>query len=142
VTGDITAVEPTGVDPGEQAYQAALGMLKEGRYKEAAAAFSQFPQQYPDSNYRSNAQYWLGEAHYMQHDFSAAAQAFQVLVEQYPESDKISNAILKQGLSYYELAQWEQAKTKLQEVMTRYPASTVSRLAEEHLKKMKREGHI
>jgi tol-pal system protein YbgF len=137
------AAEPTPtVDPGEQAYQRALGMLKEGRYNEAVAAFSQLLQQYPDSSYRPNAQYWLGEAHYMLRDFSAAAESFKTLVEQYPASPKVSNALLKQGLSYYELEQWEQAKTKLQEVMTRYPASTASRLAEERLEKMKREGHI
>jgi tol-pal system protein YbgF len=139
---DTSAEEPTTVDPGEQAYQTALGMLKEGHYKEAATAFSQFPQQYPDSGYRPNAQYWLGEAYYMLHDFSAAVEAFQVLVNQYPGSPKVSNAMLKQGLSYYELEQWEQAKNKLHEVVTGYPDSTASRLAEEHLEKMKREGHI
>lgn len=141
VTKNISA-EPTIVDSGEQAYQTALGMLKEGHYKEAATAFSQFLQQYPDSSYRANAQYWLGETYYMLHDFSAAVEAFQALVDQYPESPKISSAMLKQGLSYYELEQWEQAKARLHEVVTRYPDSTASRLAEEHLEKMKREGHI
>ncbi|ADE13395.1 tol-pal system protein YbgF [Nitrosococcus halophilus Nc 4] len=128
-------------DSGEPAYQAALKLLKEGRYEEAMAAFRQFPQQYPESRYRPNAQYWLGESYYMLRDFSAAAQAFQALAEQYPESAKVPDAMLKQGLAYYELEQWEQAKAQLQEVMARYPASTVSRLAEDRLEKMKREGH-
>ncbi|WP_206054897.1 tol-pal system protein YbgF [Nitrosococcus wardiae] len=142
-SGEMTeagAVEPV-PDSGEQAYQAALKLLKEGRYEEAIAAFRQFPQQYPESRYRPNAQYWLGEAYYMLQDFSAAAEALQALVEQYPESAKVPDAMLKQGLAYYELEQWEQAKAQLQEVMARYPASTVSRLAEERLEKMKREGH-
>lgn len=129
------------VDSGEQAYQAALGLLKEGRYEEAIAVFEQFPQEYPDSRYRSNAQYWLGEARYMLGDFNAAADAFQVLVEQYPESAKVPDAMLKQGLAYYELSQWEQAKAQFQAVMTRYPTSTASRLAEERFEKMKRENY-
>lgn len=78
----------------------------------------------------------------MLRDFSAAAEAFQALVKQYPESAKVPNAMLKQGLSYYELKQWDQAKTTLKEVVARYPNSTVSRLAEAHLEKMKREGRI
>lgn len=135
-------IAATVIDPGEHAYQADLEMLKAGRYQQAITAFSQFPQQYPDSRYRSNAQYWLGEAHYMLRDFSAAAEAFQALVKQYPESAKVPNAMLKQGLSYYELKQWDQAKTTLKEVVARYPNSTVSRLAEAHLEKMKREGRI
>lgn len=137
---EATSGEPA-ADSGEQAYHAALGLVKEGHYEEAIAAFRQFPQQYPDSRYRPNTQYWQGEVHYMLRDFSAAAEAFQALIEQYPESAKIPDAMLKQGLAYYELEQWEQAEARLQEVMTRYPASTVSRLAEERLEKMKREGH-
>ncbi|KFI24009.1 tol-pal system protein YbgF [Nitrosococcus oceani] len=129
------------IDSGKQVYQAALELLKEGRYEEAIAAFNQFPRQYPDSRYRPNAQYWLGEARYMLGDFNAAVGAFQALVEQYPESAKVPDAMLKQGLAYYELAQWEQAKAQFQAVMTRYPASTASRLAEERFEKMKREGH-
>ncbi|ADJ27114.1 tol-pal system protein YbgF [Nitrosococcus watsonii C-113] len=139
-TADEVAEEVL-VDSGEQAYQVALGLLKEGHYEEAIAAFDQFLQQYPDSRYRPNAQYWLGEARYMLGDFNDAVGTFQALVEQYPESAKVPDAMLKQGLAYYELAQWEQAKAQFQAVMTRYPASTASRLAEERLEKMKREDH-
>lgn len=130
------------VDPGEKAYQAAFELLKERRYREAITAFSQFLQQYPNSGYRADVQYWLGETHYVLRDSSVAAAAFQALIEQYPESTKIPDALLKQGLIYYELEQWEQARAKFQEAIARLPDSTVSRLAEEHLDKMKREGHI
>lgn len=130
------------VDPGEKAYRAAFELLKERRYREAITAFSQFLQQYPESSYRADVQYWLGETYYVLRDSSAAAAAFQSLIEQYPKSTKIPDALLKQGLIYYELEQWEQARVKFQEAIARLPDSTVSRLAEEHLDRMKREGHI
>jgi tol-pal system protein YbgF len=138
-------VEPSAAsaaDSGEESYQAALGLLKEGRYGDAVSAFRQFLQHYPDSHYRPNAQYWQGEALYVLGDFKAAAVVFQALAKEYPASPKVPDAMLKQGLAYYELEQWEQAKIQLQEVVARFPASTVSRLAEEHLEKMKRKGHI
>jgi tol-pal system protein YbgF len=138
----VESITAKATDSGEETYQAALGLLKEGRYRDAVSAFRQFLQQYPDSRYRANAQYWQGEALYVLRDFKAAATAFQTLAKEYPESPKVPDAMLKQGLAYYELEQWEQAKVQLQEVVTRFPASTVSRLAEEHLEKMKRKGHI
>lgn len=138
---EASSAEPADADPDTQAYQTALGTLKKGQYKEAATAFSLFLQEYPDSSYRDNAQYWLGETYYMLHDFSAAVEAFQSLINRYPESPKIPGAMLKQGLSYYELEQWEQAKAKFHEVLTHYPDSTASHMAEEYLEKMKREGH-
>lgn len=129
-------------DPGEKAYQAALELLRESRYKKAMTALNQFLQQYPNSRYRANAQYWLAETQYVLRDFEAAAMAFQTLTEQYPKSAKVPDAMLKQGLAYYELKQWGKAKAKFQEVIARFPDSTVSRLAEEHLDKMRRESHI
>ncbi len=142
-TGDITTTTAfVAADPGEKAYQAALELLKERRYKKAITAFNQFLQQYPSSRYRPSAQYWLAETQYVLRNFEAAARTFQALAEQYPESARVPDAMLKQGLAYYELKQWEQAKAKFQEVIARFPDSTVSRLAGERLDKMKRESHI
>lgn len=143
--GDEGATAETGliaIDLSGNAYQAAIGLLQERRYQEAIAAFNQFLQQYPDSSYQADAQYWLGETYYVLGDFGAAATAFHTLAEQHPESTKAPDAMLKQGLAYYELEQWEQAKAKFQETITRFPDSTAGRLAEERLDKMKREGHI
>src|SRR4051794_37397985 len=46
-------------------YQAAFDLLKDGKYPEAAAAFKQFLTTFSTSQLADNAQYWLGEAHYV-----------------------------------------------------------------------------
>ncbi|HSN70926.1 MAG TPA: YbgF trimerization domain-containing protein, partial [Steroidobacteraceae bacterium] len=64
VTAGAAAVGATGTalpDPeaGDRAnYQAAFDLLKAGQYTDAAAAFKQFPQTFPDSSLADNAQYW------------------------------------------------------------------------------------
>ena len=76
------------------AYQAAFGLMKDGKYSEAATAFSQFMSNYPQSNLLDNAQYWLGEAHYVGRDYASAARDFQSGLSKYPGSAKAPEAML------------------------------------------------
>ena len=64
---------PTAGREGE--YQAAFGLLKDGKYPEATAALTRFIGRHPDHELASNALYWLGEAHYVQRNFQAALAA-------------------------------------------------------------------
>ncbi|HEB57478.1 MAG TPA: tol-pal system protein YbgF [Gammaproteobacteria bacterium] len=132
VSGDID---------GQDAYTHAFSLLKEGRYKESIAAFEKFKQDYPNSKYADNAQYWLGEANYVSRDYEKALQAFQQLVARYPDSSKIPGARLKIGYVYFELKNWSAAREALQEVIKLYPDTTVAKKAKERLDRMKREGH-
>ena len=50
-------------------YQAAFNQLKEGRYDEAAAAFTKFLANHHDHELASNAQYWIGEVHYVKREY-------------------------------------------------------------------------
>ena len=59
-----------------QEYDRALETLKKGRYDQAQAEFRSFLKQYPDSSYADNAQYWVGEVHYVTRKFPEALQAF------------------------------------------------------------------
>src|SRR3984957_14944736 len=68
------------------AYQAAFGLLKDGQYDGAIAAFGKFLATYPDSPLADNAQYWLGEAYYVNKSFPEAQNAFQRVVDKYPQS--------------------------------------------------------
>ena len=49
----------------KNAYQAAFNLMKDGKYDGAIAAFEKFLTAYPDSSMAENAQYWLGEAYYV-----------------------------------------------------------------------------
>jgi len=66
------------------AYQAAFNLLKDSQYDRAIAAFQKFLITYSDSSLADNAQYWLGEAHYVNKSFPEAQTAFQRVVDKYP----------------------------------------------------------
>lgn len=116
-----------------EAYQQAFELLKAARYDEAATAFTRFVQQYPSSTFADNAQYWLGEAHYVSRRFPEAKQAFDAVLAQYPQSRKIPDATLKVGLCQFELGDKMKAKSTLSNVQTNYPGTSAARLAAERL---------
>jgi tol-pal system protein YbgF len=123
------------------AYDQAFQALKELRYADAAEEFQGFLDQFPNSEYADNAQYWLGESYYVTRNYDIALDAFQGLLDQYPDSPKAPDALLKIGYTHYELEQWDSARSALTQVQERYPDSTLSRLAENRLRSMRMEGH-
>ena len=121
-------------------YQAAFDLLKDGKYTEAIAGFSQFLTTFPTSALADNAQYWLGEAHYVNRQFSEALRHFRTVVEKYPDSRKIPDALLKIGYCNYELKNFTEARSALGQVVSRFGDTTAARLASQRLSKMEAEG--
>ena len=141
VTSTTQTVQPSGTSSEEKAaYQASFDILKEGRYKKAKSSFKSFLNQYPNSIYAGNAQYWLGEANYVTRNFEQGIIEFKQVVERYPKSAKVPDAMLKLGYTYYELKQHNEAKAILQELRKRFPKSTAFRLAGKRLDRMRKEG--
>ena len=121
-------------------YQAAFDLLKDGKYPEAAAAFKQFLVTFPNSQLADNAQYWLGEAHYVTKQYPEALRAFRVVLEKFPDSRKIPDALLKIGYCNYELKNFPEARSALDQVVKQYADTTAARLASQRLAKMASEG--
>jgi tol-pal system protein YbgF len=136
------AVSPAPEQAGESnAYQAAFDTLKEGRYKEAKAKLKAFLDKYPNSSFAGNAQYWLGEAHYVTRDFEQGIVEFEKVLKVFPTSNKVPDAMLKLGYTYYELKQFPKAKAILEDLRTRFPDETAARLATKRLDRIRKEGH-
>ena len=125
----------------QAAYQAAFDTLKEGRYKIAKNELKRFLKKYPDSNYAGNAQYWLGEAHYVTREFDQGILEFELVLSRYPSSPKVADAMLKLGYTYYEKQEYNKAKIMLNELRKRYPDGSTARLASKRLERMRKEGH-
>lgn len=135
VTDGVPATE-------QEAYQLALSMLREAKYKEAIEQFRVVLTTFPEGNYSDNAQYWMGEANYVMRDFKAAIEEFNKVIKQYPKSTKIADAYLKIGFSYYELQDYAKAKASLDKVIKDFPKTTAARLAQSRLHQMKLQGKI
>lgn len=121
-------------------YQAAFDLLKDSKYPEAISGFKQFLTTFPDSQLADNAQYWLGEAHYVTKQYPDALRDFRTVLEKYPDSRKIPDALLKIGYCNYELKNWAEARSALGQVVQRFGDTTAARLASQRLAKMDGEG--
>ena len=123
------------------AYQSAFALLKDSQYDRAIAAFQKFLAVYPDSQLADNAQYWLGEAFYVNKSFPEAQAAFQRVIDKYPQSRKRPDALLKIGFCQYELKQWDLAKATLSQVAAQFSDTPSGHLAQQRLEKMATEQH-
>ena len=137
----VTAMVTPGEKSDKSAYSEAFNTLKAGRYQDAINAFKAFQKDYPQSPYRANAQYWLGEAYSVSRDYKTALKEFQAVVKNHPESNKVEGSMLKIGYTYYEMQDWAAARSALNQVVNTYPGTAVARKAEERLQRMQREGH-
>jgi tol-pal system protein YbgF len=138
------ALSGAGAAPGSDdktSYQAAFDLLKNSQYDRAISAFQKFLLAFPDSQLADNAQYWLGEAYYVNKSFPEAQSAFQRVVDKYPQSRKRPDALLKIGFCRYELQQWDSARQILTQVTTQFPGTPAGQLAQQRLDKMATEKH-
>jgi len=140
-TAKVNKTVPTAPGKKEKiAYRTAFNLLKEGRYAQSISAFEKFMKTYSNSSYADNAQYWLGEANYVSRKYQTALREFKRVLERYPESPKIGDAMLKLGFTYYELKQYDKSRKLLEQVVSQFPKSTVARLAQTRLNRMKTAG--
>ena len=117
-------------------YQNAFNLLKQSRYERSVRAFREFLAGYPDSEYADNAQFWLGEAYFVNGLFEQALQEYSALLQNYPDSPKLAQAKLKAGYCQHELGLIEPAKQQLEELIEQYPGTTAARLAQERLRQL------
>ncbi len=117
-------------------YSQAFDALKAGSYSIAITGFKDFLGSYPTSPLAENAQYWLGEAYYVTHDYDAAAGAFRTVLKKWPDARKAPDALLKLGYTQYAQKQYPAARATLTEVTKKYPNSESAKLAAERLQRI------
>lgn len=135
---DPTTQTPASVsDPAEESlqYEAALNLFKTGKYKEAAGSFSAFVQKFPDSSLAPNAQYWLGNAWYAQHNCNKAIEVQSVVTTKYADTPKAPDAWLAIATCQQELGNRTGAKRSLETLISKYPNTPAAENAQQRLKK-------
>jgi tol-pal system protein YbgF len=121
------------------AYQAAFALLKDSQYERAIAGFQKFLATFPASPLAENAQYWMGEAYYVNKSFPEAQAAFQRVIDKYPQSRKRPDALLKIGYCQYELRQPDLARQTLLQVTSQFSDTPAGHLAQQRLDRMATE---
>ena len=121
---------PPGVTPEQETlYRQAFEALQAGHYADAMSGFGNFVTQYGTSPLAPNAEYWLGEAQYVNQNYPAAEQAFRAVLKQWPQSFKAPDAILDLGNTLIAQGKTTEGRTTLAQLVKRYPDSDAARRA-------------
>lgn len=130
-TGDAMAAVPPAFMPPprgaedagnpKQLYETAYGYLMQRDYGAAQEAFKDFLKRYPKDSLAGNAQYWLGEAHFVRGEYKAAAGAFLKGYQNYAGNARAADSLLKLAMSLDRLGQRDAACSSFAELKTRFP---------------------
>ncbi|MCH1931998.1 tol-pal system protein YbgF [Shewanella sp. A25] len=119
-------------------YEGAVNLvLKERKYDEAIPAFRSFIQQYPDSVYAANANYWLGQLLFNKSEFDEAKQAFNTVVSRFSDSNKRGDSLVKLGMIAEKKGDKATAIQYYQQVVNDYANSAAARIAQQQLAAIK-----
>jgi tol-pal system protein YbgF len=110
-------------------YRAALRMLHDRHFDEAASAFATFLADNPTHPLASNAIYWRGEARYAKRDYAGALADFESLLEHFPNGEKAPDALLKVALCFRNLGAEDKAQVYFRRLRTTYPNSQAASIA-------------
>lgn len=107
----------------EHVYNLALATFRMGEHGQAVLDFLDFMTKYPKHPLVANAQYWIGEAYYVQHDYRQAQTEFQKVLDIAPGSAKAGDALLKIGYCQLNLRDALHARATWQRVVHEFPRS-------------------
>lgn len=133
-----TPMPPAQKPSDKEAYDRAYNLLIKTKYAEAEKALRDFMEEYPDSSYVGNANYWLGETYYVRGQYEVAAGIFSDGLTKYESSPKAPDNLLKLGLSMAQLGKKSEACGFLTLLPEKYPKAnqTLKKRAEQEAKKL------
>ena len=116
----VASNQPAPADTRKQ-FDAAMNLLARAQYNEAAAAFQNFADTYPDDDLASQAVYWVGDIAYVQKNYPDAARSFAIVIKKYPTSPRGPDSMLKLGQSLVAMDQKKEGCTTLAALPGKYP---------------------
>jgi tol-pal system protein YbgF len=119
--GAATAPNAGDASNAKQLYETAYGYLMQRDYAAAQGAFEDFLNRYPQDSLAGNAQYWLGEAHFVRGEYKAAASSFLKGYQNYAGNARAADSLLKLAMSLDRLGQKDAACSSFGELSTRFP---------------------
>jgi len=118
-------------------YDDAYNTFKRGDFKNAKSKFKKFIGAFPNSSYKVNSQFWIGECYYKTNDFAEAIIKYDEIIAKHPQHPKAASALLKQGFAFLKLGDATDGKLILEKVITNYPKTDQAEIARRKLKTIK-----
>tara|TARA_B100001123_G_C15337256_1_gene1033324 strand:+ start:4499 stop:5368 length:870 start_codon:yes stop_codon:yes gene_type:complete len=131
---DIPTVTPSvaGLSP-MRMYDQAFADYGAGQWALAIEGFQAFIRTFPMSDQTDDAQYYVGETHYLSGRYEEAVNAYNQVIQRYPDSNSTPAAYFKGGLALERLGDLGGARTSWEFVLETYPDSDAGRLAKQAL---------
>lgn len=107
-------------------YERALGDLQAGNYAGAELDLAELLATHPAHELAGNAQYWLGETHYVRRQFKRAAQAFLSGYTTYEKSPKAPDSLLKLGMTLTALGEKTTGCDAFAELGAKFPDASIA----------------
>lgn len=123
------------IDPATESrdYEAALGLLKESKFKEAQAGFDQFIARYPGSTFLPNAHFWAGNAALQAKDVGAAGNYFRTILNNWPSDPIAPDAMLGVANAQQAMGEAKPAQETLKKLVASFPDSAAAKVARQRL---------
>jgi TolA-binding protein len=121
----ISVYRRAGGDGAEYAlYQTGRALYFADRSDAALDRLRRLVERFPDSPWRPNAWYRIGDIHFQQQRYEEARSAFQNLIDTYPDYNQTPRAQYALGDTYYNAGEMEQAVEAYRTVLETYPESS------------------
>lgn len=100
-------------------YEEAQKLYRSGNYVDAVIMFKKYIGFFPQSSLADNAQYWIGEGYYSQHDYGRAAEEFGKVAD-FKDKSKLPDALLRRGHCYLHLKKYAKARELFSRIINEY----------------------
>ncbi len=114
-------------------YDQAFADYGAGQWVLAIEGFQAFVRTFPMSDQTDDAQYYIGETHYLSGRYEEAVNAYNEVIQRYPDSNSTPAVYFKGGLALERLGDIDSARTSWEFVLETYPDSDAGRLAKQAL---------
>jgi tol-pal system protein YbgF len=131
-----TAPPMSQTPPLAQTYQAAASDFNAAKYALAEGEFQDVIHYYPLDPLAGNAQFYLGEIAYRQHNYDDAVKAYNLVLEQYSGNTKAASAQLHKGLALINLTKRDAGVHELRSLIQRHPQTPEAQQARAKLNEL------
>ena len=104
-------------------YRGAVQLFQDQKYNPAIQEFRTFQRRCPESQMADDAQYWIGESHYVQNDYNRAILEFNDVLS-YRRGDRVAAALLRQAQAFLAIGDKTDARLILQKLVSDHPSAT------------------
>ena len=131
------AADTTDTPVCDDVFRGALQLFQKRSYPAAIEGFRTFRRRCPDSERADDAQYWIGESHYVREDYNRAILEFNDVLS-YRRGDRVPAALLRQAQAFLALGDKTDARLIVQKLASDYPDAAESPEAQELLQALGR----